>query len=100
MTTLKIREDIFQSLINNGSAVITFEGGAAEDYSINESGRGIPYREFTISESIDEKKMTAQVIILGCKVILDDDKALEVLVDDAIAWNATEIHDNKANNLI
>lgn len=100
MTSIKIREDIFQSLINNGSAVITFKGGAAENYTINEKGSGVPYREFVISESVNENDLTAKVIIIGCKVTLNDNKAMEVLIDDSISWNATEIRDNEANNLI
>ena len=100
MTSIKIREDIFQSLINNGSAVITFKGGVAENYTINEMEGGVPYREFVISESVNENDLTAKVIIVSCKIALNDNKAMEVLIDDAIAWNATEIRDNEANNLI
>ena len=100
MTSIKIREDVFQSLINNGSAVITFKGGAAENYTIKEKESGVPYREFVISESVDENDLTARVVIVGCKVMLDDNKALEVLVDDSLSWNAIEIRDGQANNLI
>ena len=100
MTSIKIREDIFQSLINNGSAVIAFKGGAAENYTINENEGGVPYREFVITESLNENELTAQVVIVGCKLALDDSKAVEVLIDDAIAWNAIEIRDNEANSLI
>lgn len=100
MYSIKIREDIFQSLINKGSAVISFKGGAADNYVINEKKGGIPYREFVISESINENDLTSQLIIIGNKLTLNDDKAIEVLVDDAIVWNAVEIRDNEANNLI
>ena len=100
MFSIKIREDIFQSLINNGSAVISFRGGPAEFYTINEKENGVPYREFVITESFDENELTANVVIAGCKVTLDDNKALEVLIDDAVAWNAVEIRDPKADNLI
>jgi len=33
-------------------------------------------------------------------VTLDDNKAMEVLIDDAIAWNAVDIRDNEANYII
>lgn len=100
MVSIKIREDIFQSLINKGSAVISFKGGAAENYVINEKKGGIPYREFVISESVNENDLSAQIVIIGNKLTLDDNKAVEVLIDDALAWNAVEIRDNEANNLI
>ena len=100
MYNIKIREDVFQSLINKGSAVISFKGDTAENYVINEKKGGIPYREFVISESINENDLSAQIVIIGNKLTLDDNKAVEVLIDDAIAWNAIEIRDNEANNLI
>lgn len=100
MFSIKIREDVFLSLINKGSAVITFKGGVAENYTINEKECGVPYREFIISESVDENGLIARFVIAGCKVKLDDNKAFEVLVDDSITWNAVEIRDNKANNII
>ena len=100
MFSIKIREDIFQSLINKGSAVITFKGDRAENYAINEKESGVPYREFVSSESVNENDLTAKVIIVGCRVTLDDNKAMEVLIDDAIAWNAVDIRDNEANYII
>ena len=100
MISFKIREDIFQSLINNGSAVITFKGGAAENYTIKEKESGVPYREFVITKEVNENDLTARVIIVGCNVVLDDNKALEVLIDDALSWNAIELRDSHANNLI
>ena len=100
MFSIKIREDIFQSLINKGSAVICFKGGAAENYVINEKKGGIPYREFVISESVNENDLSAQIVIIENKLTLDDSRAMEVLIDDAIAWNAVEIRDREANNLI
>ena len=100
MIAIKIREDIFQYLINNGSAVMTFRGGSAENYTINEKNSGIPYREIVITESIDEEKYSANVVLVSNKLTLEDNKALEVMIDDALAWNAIEIRDSQANNLI
>ena len=100
MTSIKIREDVFQSLINNGSAVITFKGGAAENYTIKEKESGVPYREIVFTKSLNENNLEARVIMVSNNLLLDDNKALEVMIDDIVAWNAISITDGQTNNLI
>lgn len=100
MISFKIREDIFQSLINNGSAVMVFRGGTADNYTINEKEGGVPYREIVFTKSLNENELEARVIMLSNRLLLDDNKAFEVMIDDIVAWNAISITDGQTNNLI
>lgn len=101
-TSIKIREDVFQSIINGDSAIIgTFKGENSENYHLEEKNGGVPYREFVIVRNIDESIRTANVTVIATKVTLADSKeSFEVLADDAIDWKAVSLHDGQANNLI
>ena len=101
MKALKIREDIFQSLINDGCAHFIFKAGAAEKYTLNEIESGVPFREIVITESVNEETMTKEVIVISNKLHLSKDTpAIETLEDDIVTWTAEAILDRNANNLI
>lgn len=103
MIALRIRQDIFKSLINDGCAHITMKADSAEKYTIDEKENGVPFREIVITESVNEETMTKDVTIVSNKLFLrEDTKPIETLEDDIVTWSAEEsdIFLRDANNLI
>ena len=65
MKVIKIKESLFQSLINDGCAHIILKAGPAEKYTLNEVENGTPVVELLVTENINEETMTKEVIIIS-----------------------------------